>query len=118
MNRLTYPRTATAIADNTRMALAAYAAVPKRAAEHGLHQGIHDMWGFTYFASRNGDGPQWDELSRDILATLKAIGATGKAPDVEPATAIEAATRLTVRFEEAAGISRPETAPAPPPAAR
>ncbi|MEW2497447.1 hypothetical protein AB0942_28505 [Streptomyces nodosus] len=112
MNRLIYPRTATVIADTTRMALAAYAAVPNRAAAHGLHKSIHDMWGFTYFALRNVDGPQWDELGRDILATCKAIGAAGNAPDVEPPTVIEAVTRIIERFGETAGITRPETASA------
>ncbi|MGW2421464.1 hypothetical protein ACWC0C_19820 [Streptomyces sp. NPDC001709] len=112
INRLIYPRTATVIADSTRMAFAAYAAVPNRAAAHSLHKSIHDMWGFTYFALRNVDGPQWDELGRDILATCKAIGAAGNMPDVEPPTVIEAATRLIERFEETAGITRPETASA------
>ncbi|MET9776236.1 hypothetical protein ABZ023_18580 [Streptomyces sp. NPDC006367] len=114
MNRFTYPRTAATIADNARMALAAYTAVPKRTAAHDLHRGIHDMWGFTHFARCNGDGPQWDDLSQHILATLQAIGATGKGQDVGRPAVIESATRLAERFEKTAGIARPAAAPTLP----
>ncbi|GGX46598.1 hypothetical protein [Streptomyces noursei] len=110
MGRLTYFRSAETIAESLRMALGAYTAVPGREAEQGLYRGIHDMWGYAYFAIQNADGQQWNDLSQEILATLKA---TEQRPGVEPRIVVQAAARLIARFEHMAGVTL-KTAPVSP----
>ncbi|MEU6293078.1 hypothetical protein [Streptomyces sp. NPDC046988] len=106
MNRLTYPRTAQAIATRARRSLGAYRAVPGREAAHELDRALHDMWGYATFAFHDGDDRhQWEEIMQKVLdAELHLKPATPDRPD-RPVQAANAAIQVINDFERATGIT-------------
>ncbi|TGA92812.1 hypothetical protein [Streptomyces sp. MZ04] len=103
MSHLTYPRSATTIATKARMALGAYTAIPVREAAYNLHRSVDDMWGYTYFAIQNADGPQWSRLGKELITATKRLAAAERTPGEGPRHVIQVAAGLIARFEHAAG---------------
>ncbi|MFE2852686.1 hypothetical protein ACFXJO_16340 [Streptomyces lavendulae] len=92
------------------MNLAAYRAVPGSEATHELDRSLHDMWGYCYFALRNGDEiPLWTSLSQELFDAPQLLK---PATADQPAHAARAAADAIHRFEQATGIT-PGSAPEP-----
>ncbi|WP_327411226.1 hypothetical protein OG458_41560 (plasmid) [Streptomyces sp. NBC_01281] len=110
MNKLTYPRTADAIATRARMILAAYRAVPAREAAYHLGCSLQDMWGYGYFALHNGETAPWVQTRQRLFDALQLFNPASSAPGDSTPTA--AAAEAIHCFEQTAGIV-PGTAPEP-----
>lgn len=113
MSQLTYPRTAESIAARARMNLGAYRAVPGHEAAYHLDRSLHDMWGYRYFALRNGDDtPLWTRLSHQLTDTWQLLRPpTTDQPDRSLQTA-RAAIHAINCFEQATGLT-PGAVPEP-----
>ncbi|MFE9250889.1 hypothetical protein [Streptomyces sp. NPDC007088] len=108
MGKLTYPRSADAIATRARMTLAAYRAVPAREAAYHLGGSLQDMWNYGYFALHNADSAPW-EWTRQHLFNAVQLLTTGAD---DPKSSARAAADAIHCFEQTAGIARgpaPET---------
>ncbi|MFJ9416659.1 hypothetical protein ACIRPT_21055 [Streptomyces sp. NPDC101227] len=110
---LTYPRTATYIAERARMALGAYNAVPTTYGARDLHHRIQDMCGYAYFAVQNGEGSDWQSFSDQLISVLRRLDEAGSVAVTNPQHAIRGAQDVIAGFERAAGIGqqRPLTPP-------
>ncbi|MER5889692.1 hypothetical protein ABT160_38195 [Streptomyces sp. NPDC001941] len=115
MTELIYPRRADDIAARARMALAAYRAVPARAATCELHACLDDMWHYGYFALRNAGTATcpWPEINRHVFDAIKLFAPSATGQLGGPARAARAAADAIHRFHQATPTPTAATAPEP-----
>jgi hypothetical protein len=103
-----YPRTPAAIATQSRIALGSFAAVPGvPECARALAGRLADMCTYAHAAINQDAGPQWQAVTADLHAAVKALQADAAERVHEHADLAAQAAGAIGHFERTAGVAAP-----------